>query len=78
VLVPFAADGETEQTRRAALLDERGLAVAVSEEGLDAGRMAGAIKRALTLPLVPNAIDLDGAPQTAAILRRLAAKRSSG
>lgn len=78
VLVPFAAAGETEQTRRAALLDERGLAVAVSETGLDAGKMADAIKRALALAPATNAIDLDGAAQTAAILRRLVAKRSIG
>ena len=78
VLVPFAADGETEQARRAALLDERGLAVAVSEAGLDAGKMAGAIKRALALTPARNTIDLNGAPQTAAILRRLAAGRSIG
>jgi predicted glycosyltransferase len=74
VLVPFAAAGETEQTRRASLLAERGLAVAVPEAGLDADIMAAAIERALALAPAASGIDLGGAPRTAQILRRLASR----
>jgi predicted glycosyltransferase len=74
VLVPFAAAGETEQTRRASLLAERGLAVAVPEAGLDADIMAAAIERALALAPATSGVDLGGAPRTAQILRRLASR----
>lgn len=79
LLVPFSAAGETEQARRAMLLAERGLAVALSESDLDhPGAMAGAVERALRLARPSGSIDLEGAPRTAAILRRLASGREAG
>jgi predicted glycosyltransferase len=77
VLVPFAAAGETEQTRRASLLAGRGLAVAMPEAGLDADTMAKAIERSLALAPAAGGIDLEGAPRTAQILRRLAGRRGA-
>jgi predicted glycosyltransferase len=76
VLVPFAADGETEQTLRASLLAERGLAVVTPEAGLTPERLATAIDEALEalLPPVP-AIDLDGAAYTARALKQWVAER---
>jgi predicted glycosyltransferase len=74
VLVPFAAAGETEQTRRAVLLAGRGLAVVAPEAGLDADIMIAAIERALALSPAAGGIDLEGAPRTAQILRRLASR----
>lgn len=68
VLVPYASGGETEQTQRAALMQARGLAVAVAEDGLSAEKMARAIDAALDLPEARMEIDLDGARRTAEIL----------
>jgi predicted glycosyltransferase len=71
VLVPYAEQGETEQSRRAALLEERGLAVAVSERDLTPERLADAVGRALSLPSSPFAPGLGGAARTGDILERL-------
>lgn len=69
VLVPFAENGETEQTDRARRLAERGLAVVVEEDGLDPESLAGAIDRALTLePPAPGVFDLAGAENSARLL----------
>ena len=50
VLVPFAAQGETEQGVRARGLAQRSRAVCVEEAGLTPGRLAQAIAAALALP----------------------------
>jgi predicted glycosyltransferase len=71
VLVPFAAGGETEQTRRARLLEQRGLCVAVAEAALSAQSLADAVDRAMVLPPPGLEVDLGGAARTAAILREL-------
>jgi predicted glycosyltransferase len=76
VFVPFAAGGETEQTRRAELLERRGLGVAVSEAELDPARLAAAIDRAVALPLATLELDIGGAVNTAAILRRLLSQKA--
>ncbi len=68
VLVPHAAGGESEQSRRAGLLAERRLAVALDENALDPGAMAAAIARALDLPPRPDTLDLDGAAQTCRLI----------
>ena len=76
VLVPFAASGETEQTTRADKLTRLGLAKSVSEQDLSADTLAAAIEGALALgPAGPIPLRVDGAQQTAAILRRLLEKR---
>jgi predicted glycosyltransferase len=71
VLVPFAAGGETEQTRRATLLEQRGLCVVVPEAALSARSLADAADRAMALPPPGLEVDLGGAAGTAAILREL-------
>ncbi|MCL4764830.1 MAG: glycosyl transferase [Hyphomicrobiaceae bacterium] len=68
VLVPFADGGETEQSRRAALIEERGLGIALAEQDLSVEVLAAAIGRALALPQPAVSLDLDGAARTAAIL----------
>ncbi len=70
VLVPYAGGGETEQTRRAALLEARGWVVAVEEARLDAPSLAAAIERALALPWGGLPLRLDGAARTRDILRQ--------
>ena len=71
VLVPFAQGGETEQTRRAALLEKHGLAVVLDEQKLSADAMAAAVDYALGRRLPDLALDLNGARRTAACLLRL-------
>ncbi|MGI3903468.1 MAG: glycosyltransferase family protein [Janthinobacterium lividum] len=72
VLVPFAEGGETEQSRRAVLLEARGLAVVVTEADLDPVTLAAAIDEALTMPPPDVRLSLDGAAVTRlAIERRL-------
>lgn len=70
VLVPFAADGEVEQTLRARALAERGIAQALAEEDLSAESLAEAVNRAVRGPRPPEGFaDLDGARRSAALLR---------
>jgi predicted glycosyltransferase len=68
VLVPYAAGGETEQTRRAAALSSAGRAVVIAEDQLDESRMAAAIMAALALPRRAASTELDGADRTAKLL----------
>jgi len=73
VLVPFSAGGETEQNYRAVKLSERGLALFISEEGLNPAALAKLIDQAARRPSVePNVIypALNGAAETAKILYR--------
>lgn len=68
VLVPYAEGGETEQARRAALLAERGLAVALDEAALDPATLAAAIDEALTMPAPEADLSLDGARLTRLVI----------
>ncbi|HJS32682.1 MAG TPA: glycosyltransferase [Alphaproteobacteria bacterium] len=69
VLVPFAADGESEQTQRAEALARRGWAQVVAEGGLTAERLAAAIAQASALPPPPRgALASDGAATTARLV----------
>lgn len=70
VLVPYAAGGETEQARRAALLAARGLAVVVPEDELDPATLAAAIDRALALPAPEGGLPLDGAAFARTVIER--------
>jgi predicted glycosyltransferase len=71
VLVPFAVNGETEQTRRAEGLAKLGLATVVSEADLSAATLKAAMAAALGKPK-PKAphLNLDGAAGTALVLRQ--------
>ncbi len=70
VFVPSAYQGETEQTRRAGLLKERGLAQVVPEAELSRDTLAAAIDAALQSrePDWSRAPDLDGAARFAAMM----------
>ncbi|TIV57729.1 MAG: glycosyl transferase, partial [Mesorhizobium sp.] len=67
---PFAAGGETEQTVRALMLEELGLATVLKEKDLTPEALAQAIEQALARP-TPSAhrLDLEGAHHSAQILR---------
>lgn len=70
VLVPFAAEGESEQTLRAGLLAARGGFEVLAEAELTPAALAGAVDRAARRPRpAPGAIDLDGARRSAELLR---------
>lgn len=77
VLVPFAADGETEQPQRAATLADRGWARVVPEDALDARALAGAVDAAAAGGGPPrDAVDLTGMATTAtAVTALLEARR---
>lgn len=77
LLVPFATGGETEQTQRAEKLKARGLAVVVEEASLSKESMSAAISDAFKLPPPSSVgIRMDGARETARILRGLLRERS--
>ncbi|TQV79799.1 glycosyltransferase family protein [Denitrobaculum tricleocarpae] len=75
VLVPFAATQQTEQTLRAKLLAERGAAVLLPEERLDAQTLARSVEEALApaRPTHPfDKLDITGAERTAALISDVA------
>ena len=61
VLVPFAAEGETEQSLRAAALAARGLATVVNEAELTPQMLSRAIDTTAAAPRPSHDIALDGA-----------------
>lgn len=75
VLVPFDTDGEDEQPRRAQKLVERGRAVMIASHDLTPRSLAEAIDRAAIMtPPAAFAVDMEGAANTAAILRQAMAR----
>jgi predicted glycosyltransferase len=74
IVVPFSDGIETEQIRRAELLAARGLAEAVGHDEETPSAVAAAIDRAMARP-APNrsSLNLDGARNSAQILKRLVA-----
>ena len=76
VVVPFAAGLETEQTRRAAVLAERGMIQVVAENALGPRTLAAAIGRALAGPSIRSfpRCDIGGGPASVALLGRALAR----
>ena len=70
VLVPFATPRETEQTRRAQVLAERGLVQTVPAEGLDGPTLAAAVDRAMAGRSIRSfpPCDASGGARTAVLL----------
>ncbi|MEX0922207.1 MAG: glycosyltransferase [Rhodovibrionaceae bacterium] len=73
VLVPFSGGAETEQAARAAKLAAAGLAVVLDEAALSPQALAAAVDRAAALAPARHRLALDGAAETAGLLRRLCA-----
>ena len=70
VLVPFAGGGESEQTLRARLLAERGVAHVADEATLSPETLAEAVNRAARAPLPPaGLVNLEGARRSAELLK---------
>ena len=75
ILIPFVADGETEQTVRAERLQALDFADILPEKGLTAGHVKEAVEKALAAPRRgPVSLDLDGAEKTAGIIRSMIAE----
>lgn len=73
VVVPYAEDGETEQTQRCSLLAGRGFLHPLATAELDPPRLAGLVAEVLAGPPPPGPPPrMDGADVTARLLRRLA------
>ncbi len=70
VMVPFAKEGEIEQTLRARLLRQRDRIVAVDEENLTPEALAVAVDRAAKMPKQKTDFKLDGASVSAQLLVR--------
>ena len=70
LLVPYGEAGQTEQPRRATRFAERGLAICLDPEGLDAARLIEAVGHAKSLP-PPPALNLSGSSATPFILKDL-------
>jgi predicted glycosyltransferase len=73
LVVPFAAEGEDEQTRRAERLARLGAVRMLDASALDANRLAAELKALDDFRPRPLALDLDGAIASARILEELAA-----
>ncbi len=73
LLVPYTAQGETEQADRAALLERAGRVVVLRGENLTIVHLADAIRRALARPHSQTAlrIAVDGAEQSAQVLQNI-------
>jgi predicted glycosyltransferase len=65
VMVPFAGDGETEQTDRAQALQRAGRIIQITELELTPKRLAHAIDSALDMTPVKIRVDLNGAANSA-------------
>jgi predicted glycosyltransferase len=70
LIVPYSAQGETEQADRAALLERAGRVSVLQEADLTSANMARAIREALAQPVSANSVRIavDGAAQSAQIL----------
>jgi predicted glycosyltransferase len=73
LVVPYTAQGETEQADRADRLARIGRVAVLSDTDVNGTTLAAAIRQALAQPLSPNAlrIGVDGAARSAHILRLL-------
>ena len=68
VFVPYDTEGQSEQLRRAQLLEQAGYAICLPQSQLTHGKLLTAIDAARNLPNVRHSINFDGAGQTAKIL----------
>jgi predicted glycosyltransferase len=75
VLAPFSGGRETEQLRRARLLAERGLCQLITDDELTPQTLGEAVDRAAGQPPMNAGFDLDGAANSARIIRQFVDSR---
>jgi predicted glycosyltransferase len=69
VFVPYDTEGQTEQARRAALLDKAGYAINLPQSQLNPESLLAAMKQALILPKVESQVNFSGAEHTAKLIK---------
>ncbi|MCV6610743.1 MAG: hypothetical protein OIF55_08250 [Amphritea sp.] len=72
VVVPFEAEGETEQITRALLLEDKGLMTIVREKSLTPDKLQQAMEQAMAQASGRPDIDMDGASHSASLVRKWA------
>ncbi len=77
LFVPSDIAGQTEQLRRAQLLEGKGLAICLPESRLTAQSLADAIDRAMALPSRSVNIDFSGVETSAGIIRKVLDERGA-
>ena len=75
VFVPYDTEGQSEQLRRAELLQEGGYAICLPQSQLTEQHLLDACDRARTLQRVDHAIDFEGVDNSARLLLALLEKR---
>ena len=75
VYVPFDTTGQTEQLRRAELLDKAGLGISLPQSKLNSSTLVSAITSALDLPRVTHDVNFDGVNNSAKIIAKWLAER---
>jgi predicted glycosyltransferase len=75
LVVPFAGNGDSEQTDRARRLERLNAVRVLTSELLEPASLAAAMKSALTFRPDPISLDLDGAAATTRILKALHERR---
>jgi len=70
VFVPHDTTGQTEQLRRAELLQGAGYAVCLPQSQMTVERLRDAVRRAGSLPKASRVIDFNGAANSASLLRQ--------
>lgn len=76
VFVPSDIAGQTEQLRRAELLQDKGYAISLPESKLSPQSLASAIDRATALPTKQSSIDFSGVENSATYIDRTLENRS--
>ena len=69
VFVPYDTERQSEQSRRAELLEKAGYAINLPQSKLTAEGLANAVRHASKLPRTNHAIDFDGVANTAKLVR---------
>ena len=77
VFVPYDTEGQSEQLRRAELLEKAGFAVSLPQSRLSADGLLDAIARARGLPRVEHNVDFSGITNSAGMLRHWLDKRAA-
>ena len=75
VFVPYDTEGQSEQLRRAQLLEEAGYAVCVPQSQLTPEGLLDAVARARSLPRVAHEINFDGVNTSAQLLHAFLDRR---
>lgn len=75
VFVPYDTEGQSEQLRRAELLEEAGYAVCLPQSQLTVEKLLKAVTRARSLPRVEHEINFDGVNTSAQLLREFLDRR---